>query len=159
MAADYRRGAVSFRAVVLLIVVLGAGGFVIGPLSGWSEQLWTANSERHVEFDRRVKAQRHAAIAPELAQAGITVESSPTPAESAVTVPATATKRPHLLRRIALWWHRLRGAPPAPVSQPVIPVLRDSLGLLPGERAFLPGGRVVYYDTTTFHYQAPSQGR
>jgi hypothetical protein len=147
------QGFISFKALVVLCVVAGLGIYFMGSIRDWGQDQFATSQARTQEFDRRVKAQRHAAK-PELAQAGIHIEAAPAPLDSSAGTAEADVPRPTLKQRVRSLWYRLRGAPP--IELPPIPVLRDSLGLLPGERVILPNGRVVEYDTTTFTYQRPA---
>lgn len=152
MTATDRRGIVSLKTLLLVGAVCGAAYFLVD-VRDWGQKQIDANSARSQEFDRRVKAQRHAAIKPELERIGIHVDEAPAPLDSTAEAEADVN-RPSLVQRLRNLWYSLRGAP-VPPEPPKIPVLRDSLGLLPGERMILPNGKVVEYDTTTFNYQRP----
>lgn len=160
MNATDRSGFVSFKMVLLVLGIAGAGFALLGPVRTWGMRQLDANRDRHLEFDRRVKAQRHVAIRPELAQAGIHIEEASAPLDSSHGTSdrdLASEPRASLPARVARWWRNLWGTPEP--LQPQIPVMRDSLGLLPGERMILPNGRMVEYDTTTFRYHPPEAGR
>ena len=152
MAVANQRGIVSRRALVLVAAVLGVGALMFGPLRSWARDLLDANVARTTEFDRRVEAQRLGAIKAELAEAGIEVESAAGAAESIAPAPAPVEVEPGWRARVARWWRRVRGIP-EPIAPAPLPVLPDSLGLRPGERMFLPDGRVIHYDSSTFRMQ------
>lgn len=153
MAVSRQQGFASFKTIGLIIVGLAVAGLILGPVRSWAFRSLEADAARRHEFDRRVKAQRHSAIQGDLARAGITIETS-----TDSSVYESAAGPASLTTRIKSWWHHFWN-PPADPNDPTIPVMRDSLGLLPGERAVLPDGRVVEYDTTTFHYTPPASGR
>jgi hypothetical protein len=156
MIATDRRGFTSVKAL-LLLGVLVVGAYYLADVRDWGQKQLEANASRSHEFDRRVKAQRHAALKPDLERVGIHVDEAPAPFDTSAGVEADVA-RPSIGQWLPNLWYRLRGAPP-PVEPPPIPVLRDSLGLLPGERMYLPNGKVVEYDSTVFTYQrtAPKQ--
>jgi hypothetical protein len=152
MAALDRRGVLSLRALLLVVAVFGIGFLVVGPVRTWAHQLFAANNARGVEFSQRVQAQRLEALRPQLNEVGIEVEAAPAPAESAAAPAAPAAPvvagEGGWLARAGRWWRQLRGIP-EPLAPAATPVLADSLGLRPGERMFLPNGRVVQYDSST----------
>lgn len=150
-----RRGVISRPVLLVVVGLFGLGLLVFGPLrSWWGEQL-EANTNRSTEFKDRVQAKRLAAIRPELAEAGIEIgEAVPADSDTAL---APAPTEPGFLERSARWWRKVRGVPEPLVPLP-FPDLPDSLGLRPGERMFLPDGRVIHYDSTTFRVQK-SPGR
>lgn len=154
MPATDRRGFISLKGLLVVGLLVGAGLY-LGDLRDWGQRAVDSNTARSQEFDRRVKGQRHAAIKPELERIGVHIETAPAPADSTVFDAGARADRPSLLDRLQAFWYRIRGGTPETVEEPKIPILRDSLGLLPGERMFLPNGRVVEYDSTTFTYQRP----
>src|SRR5262249_42570569 len=137
--------------MIVLGVIICAGLYYASSMRDWGQQQFDANRARTHEFDRRVSAQRVAALHPELAQAGIHVEEAPMGADSSANVQEKVAK-PTIMQRIRGLWYRVKGAPPPP-PEPEYVDLTDSLGLQPGERAYLPGGRIVEYDTTNFNYR------
>ena len=149
MPATDRRGFISWK-LLLLLLVLGAAGYSASHLREWSMSQVDANTARSREFDRRVQAQRLAPLKHDLERAGIHVDVGAAPADSTVANVEADVARPTLMQRVRRFWARLRGEP-EPVQPLPLPVLTDSMGLRPGERMFLPGGRVVEYDTTIMH--------
>jgi hypothetical protein len=156
MAALDRRGVLSLRALLLVVAVFGIGFLVVGPLRSWAQQLFAANNARGVELSRRVQAQHLEALRPQLNEAGIEVEAAPAPAESAAApvapIAPVAAGEGGWLARAGRWWRQFRGIP-EPLAPASTPVLADSLGLRPGERMFLPNGRMVQYDSSTMRVQ------
>jgi hypothetical protein len=117
-----------------------------------------SNAARSKEFDRRVQAQRLAPLKHDLEKVGIYVDTAPTLIAAEEREDAEVP-RPSLMVRVRRFWAKIRGEPEPVVKPTAIPVLRDSMGLLPGERMFLPGGRMVEYDTGAVMKVWPDEGQ